>query len=185
MKGLTKCRKGQKTFNIASLGVIAIALVVAAVILGMGGTILEKIQGAQSDSSATVSNNDSLTWAGNNTAISFIQSRISTSTVVLYNNGTKVNKGSGTSANYTVTSTAITILNSSLGPKGVTGSDWLTSELNASYSYSYGGVAFNSSNSGLTGVATMSEFIPTIAIVAVAVIVIGLVMVMLGRRREV
>ena len=41
-----KSKKAQR-FTIADLGTIAIALVVAAVILGMGATILEKIQGTQ------------------------------------------------------------------------------------------------------------------------------------------
>ena len=170
--------------NIASLGVVAISLVVAAVILGLGGTILEKIQGAQTDSSAVTLNNQSLTWAGNNTAISFNEPRVQTNTVILYNNGTKVNRGAGANANYTVTTTSITILNSSGGPKGVTGADWITDKLNASYSYNFGSEAYNSSNFGLTGVATVAEFIPTIAIVAVAAIVIGIFLVIFGRKKE-
>ncbi|KKM60429.1 hypothetical protein LCGC14_1541830, partial [marine sediment metagenome] len=39
-------KKAQR-FSISDLGTIAIALVVAAIILGMGATILEKIQGTQ------------------------------------------------------------------------------------------------------------------------------------------
>ena len=86
--------KKAQAFTINDLGTIAIAIVVAAVILGMGGTILEKIQGTQTTS----------------------------------------------------------------------------------------GAAYNSSGYGLTGLVTLSEFIPTIAIVAVAAIVIGIILVFFGRR---
>ncbi len=86
--------KKAQAFTINDLGTIAIALVVAAVILGMGATILEKIQGTQ---------------------------------------------------------TSI-------------------------------GYAYNSSGYGLEGLNTMAEFVPTIAIVAVAAIVIGIILVFFGRR---
>ncbi len=88
-------KKAQARFTISDLGTIAIALVVAAVILGMGATILEKLQGLQ-----------------------------------------------------TVNATA-----------------------------------YNSTGFGLTGLSTMAEFIPTIAIVAVAAIVIGIILVFFGRPR--
>ena len=92
MKQLNK--KAQQ-FTISDLGTIAIALVVATIILGLGATILEKIQGTQT----------------------------------------------------------------------------------------INGTAFNSSGFGLTGMVTMSEFLPTIAIVAVAAIVIGIILVFFGRPR--
>ncbi len=87
-------KKGQRLFTISDLGSIAISLVVAAVILGMGATILDKIRGIQS-------------------------------------------------------------VNSS---------------------------ARNATDFGLTGLNTMAEFIPTIAIVAVAAIVIGIILVFFGRQ---
>ena len=92
MKRLNK--KGQ-SFTISDLGTIAIALVVAAIILGMGATILEKIQETQTTDK----------------------------------------------------------------------------------------IAYNSSGYGLTGLGTLAEFIPTIAIVAVAAIVIGIILVFFGRPR--
>ncbi len=86
-------KRGQRSFTIADLGTIAIALVVAAVILGMGATILAKLKGSQ-----------------------------------------------------TINSTA-----------------------------------YNTSQFGIEGLSTMAEFIPTIAIVAVAAIVIGIILVFFGR----
>ena len=92
-------KRGQRSFTISDLGTIAIALVVASVIIGMGATILEKIQDLS---------------VGNATT--------------------------GTSA-------------------------------------------FNISRFGIDGLTTMAEFIPTIAIVAVAAIVIGIILVFFGRQR--
>jgi len=91
MKQLSK--KAQ-SFTINDLGTIAIAIVIAAIILGLGGTILERIQGTQ-----------------------------------------------------TINSTA-----------------------------------YNATGYGSSGLTTMAEFIPTIAIVAVAAIVIGIILVFFGRR---
>ena len=95
MKQIMKGKKAQRGFSISDLGTIAIALVVAVVILGLGGTILETLQADQT-----------------------------------------VN-----------------------------------------------GSAYNSTAYGLTGIGTMSSFIPTIAIVAVSAIVIGIILVFFGRGR--
>ncbi|KKK77107.1 hypothetical protein LCGC14_2856920 [marine sediment metagenome] len=92
---MARINKKAQRFTISDLGTIAIALVVAAVILGMGATILEKIQGTQT----------------------------------------------------------------------------------------INGTAYNATGFGLTGMNTMAEFIPTIAIVAVAAIVIGIILVFFGRPR--
>ncbi len=93
MKKLNK--KAQRGFSISDLGSIAIALVVAVIILGLGGTILETIQADQT-----------------------------------------VNQS-----------------------------------------------AYNTTAFGLTGITTMSSFIPTIAIVSVSAIVIGIILVFFGRPR--
>jgi len=89
-----KLHKKAQRFTINDIGTIAIALVVAAVILGLGATILEKLQDTQ-----TVNN-----------------------------------------------------------------------------------TAFNATGFGLTGMNTMAEFLPTVAIVAVAAIVIGIILVFFGRQ---
>jgi len=91
-------KKAQRSFTISDLGTIAISLVVAAVILGMGATILSKLQEQTT---------------GNSTA---------------------------------------------------------------------GTASFNASRNGIEGLTTMAEFIPTIAIVAVAAIVIGIILVFFGRQ---
>ncbi len=94
MKKLNK--KGQAVgFTISDLGTIAIALVVAVIILGLGATILTEIQNTQ------------------------------------------------------------------------------TKDLHA----------YNASSQGLSGLTTMSSFVPTIAIVAVSAIVIGIILVFFGRGR--
>ena len=92
---MERLNKKSQAFTISDLGTIAIALVVAAIILGMGATILEKIQESQTANAA----------------------------------------------------------------------------------------AYNASEYGLSGLTTLSEFIPTIAIVAVAAIVIGIILVFFGRPR--
>ena len=183
MESLFTNRKAQA--GISDLGSFAIAILIGAIVLGLGGTILEKIKTTQTDASSTLALNESLTWAGNNTAISFGQERVQTNTVKLYNNGTLLNQG----RNYTFSGNSIVIINETLLFNGSndTGAHkpnlLITTAFNTSYSYNRGSSALNTTNFGLTGMSTMAEFIPTIAIVAVAAIVIGVILVFFGRRR--
>jgi len=170
MKGILINRKGQQQMTIASLGVIAIALVVAVVILGMGATVLDKIQATQKDSSADHAN-ESFTFL-NNTVLGFSESTISTGSVVVYNKSNKVSTG------YTVTSSSITLVNTTVR--------WSleANDINVSYSYTIGSEARNSTGYGIGGVVTMAEFVPTIAIVAAAAIVIGILFAFFVRKKE-
>lgn len=43
-------------------------------------------------------------------------------------------------------------------------------------------VAYNASGFGLTGLATLASYVPTIALVAVAAVVIGIILVFFSRR---
>ena len=70
--------------TISSIGQIAIALLVGVVILGLGATILEKITQTQDDLSNTIPDNQSFTWQGNNTLVSFDIARVQTGSVVVY-----------------------------------------------------------------------------------------------------
>ena len=90
---LFKHKKGQ-AFTLSDLGNVGIALVVAAIILGLGATVLASIQATQTTNS----------------------------------------------------------------------------------------VAFNATGYGLTGVSTLASYVPTIAIVAAAAVVIGIILVFFARR---
>lgn len=78
----------------------------------------------------TTSNpNVTLTWNGNNTGS--IIGVVGVDTVIVYNNGTRINQG----GNYTFNSTAVTILNAS--PEGAPAgqSQWVTNAINVTYTY--------------------------------------------------
>lgn len=158
-------------FTINDLGPMAIAILTVAVVLGLGASILSSFQTSQTDLAASYGN-ETLTWTGNNTAMGLSEARVIASSVVLYNNGTLVNQGN----NYTVGSNTITVVNTT---STVT---WVTSDLNATYSYQYGSYARNSSDYGLTGVTTLASYVPTIALVIIASIVIGIILVFFSRR---
>ena len=172
MTNLLRNRNGQRALGINDLGTIAIGILIAVVILGIGGTILEKIQDTQGDTSVTLANNESLTWAGNNTAISFSQGNVVTGSETVYNATDKFS-----TSEYTITSGSITFLNTS-------NDTWLTDKLNITYSYKIGSPARNATGFGLQGISTFAEFVPTIAIVSVAAIVIGIILLFFGRKRD-
>lgn len=174
MNTLRCSRKGQMN-TINGIGQVAIAILIAAVILGLGGTILSKIQAAQTDASTTILDNQSFNWPGNNTLTSFDIERVQTGSVVVYCNISKFTLGE----NYTVSSAGVNIIN--LTPSGIDLSGCL---YNITYTYNYGSTARNSTEFGKIGMSTMSEFIPTIAIVAMAGIVIGIILVFFGRKKD-
>lgn len=172
MTNLLRNRNGQRALGINDLGTIAIGILIAVVILGIGGTILEKIQDTQTDDTSTLVNNESLTWAGNNTAISLSQGTVVTGSETVYNATDKFS-----TSEYTITASTITFLNE-------TNATWLTGSLNITYGYKISGAARNITGFGLSGISTFSEFVPTIAIVSVAAIVIGIILLFFGRRRD-
>ena len=173
MKGLLNYRTGQG-LNLAGLGSVALALLVAAIVLGLGATILDKMQDAQTDTQTSHSN-ESFTFI-NDTAQGFLEGTVLTSSIKVYN-GTHLIPSSGN--NYTVTVSTITFINDT------DDTQWsgVADDLNVSYDYTIGSAALNSTTFGLSGMTTLSEFIPTIAIVAAAGILIGLVLVLFGRRK--
>ena len=176
MNSLPSSRKGQQSGTIASLGVIAITLLLAVVVLGLGGTILEKIQVTHSDDSSTTTVNQTFIITANNSEVNFDQARVSPSSVIVYGNTTKMTLG----VNYTVSGAGVKVYADRDGDTihNINGIIY-----NMTYDYQIGSIAYNSSNFGQTGVLTLAEFIPTIAIVAAAAIVIGILLVFFGRRK--
>lgn len=151
--------------DIKDIPMAVISIAVAIIVVTTMSLLIVGVQDQTTDQS-TFYGNQTLTWAGNNTAISFAEGRIDTSSVVLYNNGAVVNKGT----NYTVTSESITILNDTDG-----GLEWITSDLNVSYNYLYGSSAYNATGQGLSANTTFSSFFPLIALVMIGAVVIGIV----------
>ena len=175
MSNLFKLRNGQ-VLTLANFGSIAIAIVVAVIVLGLGSTILEKIQATQTDDTGTYVN-QSFTWQGNDTAVAFAASRVVTSSVVVYANVTVM----GLDVNYTVNASGVAILNQTAAASV----DIFNLLLyNMTYSYKIGGTARNSTDYGITGLVTMAEFIPTVAIIAAAGIIIGVLLLFFGRKKD-
>ena len=160
--------------TISGIGQIAIAILIATVILGLGGTILSKMQATQTDASATILNNQSFTWPGNDTLTSFDILRVQTGSVVTYCNNTVLTL----TTHYTVSSSGVNIINVS-APHAFD-----VCSFNMTYTYNFGSTARNVTGFGKQGMTTISEFIPTIAIVAMAAIVIGIILVFFGRKKD-
>jgi len=169
-------RKAQ--MNLANFGGIAIALVVAVVILGVMAAILATIQGTQPNDSTTRANNETFSFI-NGTAQGFGEGTVETGSVVVYVNDSKINKG----RNYTTTSDAIIFLNETEQADSIY-EDLEADALNVTYGYTIGSTARNITQTGLAANLSFASFLPVIAIVAVSAIVIGMVLVMFGRRKE-
>lgn len=92
--------------------------------------------------------NDTVIWAGNNTAVSLFKTNIA-GNVTLYNNGTIVNQGKNFTMNF-VTGT-ITITNLTGGATGDNNASWITDKLNISYNFFNGNVTLQTLNLTCSG----------------------------------
>ena len=163
--------------TISGIGQIAIAILIAAVILGLGATILNKMQATQTDAVASTITDQEFAWPGNNTEVAFDTgdlNRIITGSVLLLANGTAME----VNTNFTTTSVGVSVINTSGNAV------WDDYNFSMSYGWNFGSSARNASGFGKTGMSTMSEFIPMIAIIAMAAIVIGIILVFFGRKKD-
>lgn len=174
MKTIFRNKKGQQSFTIASIGQIAIALLVVAIIIGLSTTIMEKIKKTADDNSGNTGN-ITLTWAGNNTAIGFSGERLT--------GGASVFNGTGDANDIPNTRWVIVPANGTIIFHNDSESNltWDTSALVVNADTLIGSAAFNISGFGIEGQSTLAEFIPTIAIIAIAAVVIGILLIMFGR----
>lgn len=161
--------------GINAISSIAFALLIGAVVLGLGGTILDKIRTTQSDNTAIIDNNESFTWTGNNSINALVQATIIPASGVAYCNTTKL----GLDVNFSMTNGGILILNQTAGGGG----DFADCRFNVTYTFTFGSAARNTSTFGLAGVDTFAGFIPTVAVVAAAGVVIGILLLFFGRKK--
>ena len=153
---------------------IGISILVAAIVMTLGISVLMSMQDVQSDAVSSY-RNVTLTWAGNNTKMGVGYSRIDTSAVTLWND----------SKNALVENTDFTV-NSDDTISVTNTSGWnylLTNKLNATFRYYYGSYQRNATEYGVLGVDQLAQYVPTIALVAVAALIIGILVFMFGRTK--
>ncbi len=176
MKGLFTNRKAQQN-TIAAVGSIAIILLVVAVIIGLNNTILEKIKKTSDDNAASFGN-ISIVWAGNDTAINLgIDERLT--------GGATVFNGTGGDNDIPNKDWVIVVSNRTIIFHNTTNQTWDTDNLVVDPIALIGSAAFNISSFGVDGQLQLVEFVPTIAIVAIGAILIGILLLMFGRRRTI
>jgi len=153
-------------YTVRDLAPIAVMLVVATIIVSIGANVLQEIKEQQegSDRGTSVSN-ESMTFSVNNTYYSTAYMPVKT--VASIANDSHIIA----SANYT--------WDDQLGVKvyGGTGAPLVPGTYNVTYVYL---VSLNVTESGLESVEELGEWLPTIALIVAAVIVIGTIVVYFG-----
>ena len=167
-------KNSKKGFTVGEILPIVMIFLTTIIAIGLGSQVLEQMQTTQDDDVVTAANNLTLTWGGNNTAMGLGEGRVSA--VILYNNGSLVNQGD----NYTFTGGSLTVLNSSPSGKVGSQSEWLTETLNVTYTYNIGSAARNATGQGLNSQNTFAKWLPTIALVIMIAIIIGILIVYLA-----
>ena len=177
-------KKGQ--YTIGALGGLAIAMVVAAIIIAMGGEILEEIQ----DSMDTITINVSHTFSDpvqlNQTSVSINLASPTTLINATYNVSNVCYNTSGNNSNqYRIPATDynVVVSNSSIQfniENGAhNGSAWYC-DFAATY---YGTTSYNATQGGLSATETFGSWLDTIALIVVAAVVIGIIVVCFGQGR--
>jgi hypothetical protein len=168
--------KNKRGYQIGDLMPLVVTFIVIAVALALGAEVLSEMRTTQDDNEAAYGN-QTLVWGGNNTGIGLAEAGALAGSFVLYNNGAKIARGEGDQVNYTGSRGIITITNYS-----GSGVEWITDALNLSYDYGYGSYARNITGYGLDANTTMSKWLPTIALVIVIAIILGILIVYMARR---
>ncbi|KKK90505.1 hypothetical protein LCGC14_2722320 [marine sediment metagenome] len=157
------------SYTIRDLAPIAIMIVVAAIVITVGSSVLQQIKTQQQGSGrGTAVANESILFTANDTYYSVAFMPISSLGSIA--NATKIVN----SANYT--------FNDQLGVKvyGGAGDPLVPGTYNVSYRYL---VSLNTTTKGLEAMQELGDWLPTIALIAAAVIVIGTIVVYFGKEQ--
>jgi len=163
-----------KRGQLNNLAPAMIALIIAAVFLVLGLIVFSEFQQTDivAQAATTAVSNESVTMTGSAIALAnagLCQSECSV-TEVLNATGPVINSG-----NYTVDSTACTIVN--------TTSEYIDSAWNVTYSVTHGDEACDSASETISGLGTFSDFWEIIVLAIVITLVIGLLLVVFGGRK--
>ena len=176
MKLVNNLNKKAENMGVDSLLLFVILFLILAITLSLGTDILTSIQDTQDNDESTLANNESLTWAGNATAITSLQETVIASSVILYNNGSIVNNPND--VNYTVVESNHSIIIYNVSANYA----WVTNALNITYSFHIGSAQRNITGQGITTQITLAKWTPTIALVIIIAIIIGILITYLARR---
>ena len=171
--------------EVNAIPALVILFLIIGIVFSLNTDLLSEIRDTQDNDVSDRATNQTVTWTGNNTAITLEHDNIVENTFVLYNNGSEVKQGvNSVAGNYTVNSTfaEFYIFNSS--PSGKVGfqSEWVTNKLNVTYSYFIGSAQRNASAYGLKAQINFAKWSPTIALVVIIAIIIGVILFYIGRR---
>jgi len=156
--------------EVMDLFTYAVVVVVVVVAVSLGATVLMDIQDSQQGSATGTVANESRTMVLNS-AVTFQYDAWTGAPTVLDENDTAVD-----ASNYSYSATAGTL---TLLEAGVNNTPF-----NVSYGFTYEvyPVDYNTTVGGLDSLATWGEWMPTIALVVVITVVLGVLLVYLARR---
>lgn len=150
---------------------VVILLVAVGVIFSVSFKALDTLEDI-AENQVSGPTNETITWAGNNTAVSLGSYKLGmTSSIIVYNNCTPVNIGAGVNANYSFNTTDMTlkIINATPGGGSAKGNGvgtWVTNNINVTRTYYIGSQEYNTTLDTQEGIKVVSDFQPTWALIA-------------------
>ena len=147
--------------DIKDLQPLAMVIIFVGIIIAVGVLMLDTMSDDFRDTGPSTHQNFTME---SNTTFTFAQDELITLTIYNTSDLTQTVEA----ANYTADLAAIAIV-------GISGAGWNTSPATAIYTYYYEGWATNGSEAGVSALAEQSSWLDLIAIIFIAVIIIGLI----------
>ena len=169
--------KKAQSMDVGGILPIVILFIIITIALSLGSEVLTSLRDTQTNTITTTINNESLTWAGNNTRIVLSEHDIVDGSLLLYNNGTIFNQAGSLNYSFIYENHSIIIRNITGGAFQI-----ITATLNLTYDYWIGSYPRNLTGYGLATQSTLSRWTPTIAMVIVFAIILGVIMIYLYQR---
>ena len=169
MVHLNKSKIAQQ-IQVENLLVFVILFLIIAITLGLNSEILQDIKDTQ-ENKISNDGNDTITLGVNNTAIVLIQSDLVSGSEKVWN-GTNLLTNGNYTMNYTF---GLFYLNN-------VSNVVFTDKLNVSYDHYYGSPQKNITQYGLNTQNTLAKWIPTIVLVVIVAVIVGILMFYLVRK---
>ena len=171
--------------NLMGIATLALTIITVGIILTLGAAILSNLQKVQGGTTGTLRLNQTFTMTVIPSAIAhnitLNLSNAGANSVEVYNNTYRIAQ----SKNWTLSSEA-NVVNLTNGWDVDVAGTWLngTTSLKVAYTYVINTttIAYNASGYSLTGVNTLASYIPTVALVAILMVVVGIIIVMFKRK---
>jgi len=160
-----------KGITMAQFGSIVLGFVVVAIIISMGGEIFAGLQETQANGTTSSVTNDTINFAVNDTCYNIVEIDPNHNLPCITGLSSASNLSTSIAiGNFSTSGCQCREIKAELNPAA-----YVVGIYNVTYAYSYSSDSWNITGEGLEGAETFGDWLPTIAIVISAAVIIGII----------